>query len=298
MGQFFFFALLIITLLAGALAYFVPKHPIRNPVEFAMDQSGYNSMETLNRKHIQQLSMTTRNGLIQIRKQMDDMAQAQNKFLDTIQDQQQVLENTTKDASDIMLEAQEISGKGSNDNDILRLKEVTSKMQDEKRLLVANGKDLVALNNQITQSRQWISDQIDLAKINTETSLSALQQRYSMLKNQAAGFSDKAVGYNQAVGNQMDRIQDHLNELANNAAHGTEQQRSAKEHIRRMLAKEREDRIKLADSEEKSRNLLKDAQERSRDLIDEERQKAQDQQEMMRQRIEDQRQRIQDQQNR
>ena len=296
MGQFFFFALLIITLLAGALAYFVPKHPIKNPVGFAMDQSGYNSMETLNRKHIQQLSMTTRNGLIQIRKQMDDMAQAQNKFLDTIQDQQQVLESASKDASDIMLEAQKISGKGSND--ILRLKEVTSQMQDEQRLLVAHGKDLVAINDQITQSRQWISDQIDLAKINTGASLSTLQQRYSMLKNQAAGFSDKAVGYNKAVGNQMDRIQDHLNELANNAAHGTEQQRSAKEHIRRMLAKEREDRIKLADSEEKSRNLLKDAQERSRDLIDEERQKAQDQQEMMRQRIEDQRQRIQDQQNR
>ena len=71
-----------------------------------MDKSGYNSEETFNSKRTQQLNMTMRNGLIQIRRQMDDMAQEQNKFLDTIQDQQQVLENTSKEASDIMLQAQ------------------------------------------------------------------------------------------------------------------------------------------------------------------------------------------------
>ena len=77
MGQFFFFSLLIITLLAGAFAYFVPKQPPLNPVGFVMDQSGYSSVETRNRKHTQQLSMTTKNGLMRMRKQIDDMAQAQ-----------------------------------------------------------------------------------------------------------------------------------------------------------------------------------------------------------------------------
>ena len=91
-------------------------------------------------------------------------------------------------------------------------------MQDEQRLLVANGKDLIALNDQITQSRQWISDQIDLAKVDTDISLSTLQQHYAVLNHQASGFLDKVVRYNQAVRDQMDKIQGHMNDLANNAA--------------------------------------------------------------------------------
>lgn len=311
MGQFFFFALLIITLLAGAFAYFAPKQPPINPVGFVMDQSGYSSVETLNRKRTQQLSMKTRNGLMQMRKQMDDMAQAQSKFLDIIKDQQQVLENASKDAYDVMLEAQKASWK--NDHDILRLKELTSQMQDEQRLLVTNGKGLVALNDQITQGRQQISDQIDLAKVNTETSLSTLQQHYDTLNYQASGLFHKVVRRDQQVRDQMNKTQDQLRDLVNSAANNSAlQQQNIKDSIRLMLDKEREDMIKLADSEERSRNLLKDAQERqadakerlndslqrSKDLIEEERQKAQDQKEMMRQRIEDQKQRIQDQQNR
>ena len=240
-----------------------PNSPPINPMGFVMDQSGYNSVETLNRKRIQQLSMTTRNGLIQIRKQMDDMAQAQNKFLDTIQYQQQVLENASKDASDIMLEAQGISGK--NNNDILRLKDLTSQMQDEQRLLVAHGKDLIALNDQITQSRQWISDQIDLAKVNTETSLSTLQQHYDMLNHQASVFFHKVVRHDQEARDQMDKIQGQLSDLVNNAASDSAlQQQNIKDRIRRMLAKEHEDMLKLADSEERNRDLLKDAQENCR----------------------------------
>jgi hypothetical protein len=286
MGQFFFFSLLIITLLAGAFAYFVPKQPPLNPVGFVMDQSGYNSVETLNRKHTQKLSMTTRNGLMQMRKQMDDMAQAQNKFLNMIQDQQQVLENANKDAYDVMLEVQKISGK--NDHDILRLKELTSQMQDEQRLLVTNGKDLVALNDQITQGRQRISDQIDFAKVNTETSLSTLQQHYDTLNHQASGLFHKVNRRDQQVRDQMNKTQDRLRDLVNSAANNSAlQQQNVKDHIRIMLDKEHENMLKLADTEEKNRSLLQ-----------EERQKAQDQQEVMQQRIEDQRQRIQDQQNR
>ena len=286
MGQFFFFSLLIITLLAGAFAYFAPKQPPINPVGFVMDQSGYSSVETRNRKHTQQLSMTTKNGLMRMRKQIDDMAQAQSKFLDIIKDQQQVLENASKDAYDVMLEVQKISGK--NDHDILRLKELTSQMQDEQHLLVANGKDLVALNDQITQGRQQISDQIDFAKVNTETSLSTLQQHYDTLNHQASGLFHKVARRDQQVRDQMNKTQDQLRDLVNNAANNSAlQQQNVKDHIRIMLDKERENMLKLADTQEKNRNLLQ-----------EERQKAQDQQEVMQQRMEDQRQRIQDQKNR
>jgi hypothetical protein len=248
---------------------------------------------------------------MQIRRQMDDVAQAQNNFLDTLQDQQAVLENARKDANDIMLEAKAVPGR--NDNDILRLKDLTAQMQDEQRLLVVNGKELIALNDQITQSRQWISDQIDLDKVDTDISLSTLQQHYAVLNHQASVFFHKVTRHDRAIRDQMDKIQGQMNDLVNNAANDSAlQQQNIKDRIRRMLAKEHENMLKLADSEERNRNLLRDEEEkladlqeqlndslqRSRDLMDEERQKAKDQQEMMRQRMEDMKQQMQDRQNR
>ena len=311
MGQFIIFALMMVVLFAGIFAYFVPSQKAATPLGFIMDKSGDNSQETSNSKTTKQLNVTMRNGLIQIRRQMDDVARAQNKFLDTIQDQQEVLENAGKDANDIMLQAQAISGK--NDMDILRLKDLTSQMQDEQRLLVVNGKDLIALNDQITQSRQWISDQIDLDKVNTDISLSTLQQHYAVLNHRASVFFHKVIRHDQEVRDQMDRIQGQMNDLVNNAANNSAlQQQNIKDHIRRMLAKEHENMLKLADTEERNRNLLKDEEQkladfqeqlndslqRSRDLMDEEHQKAQNQQEMMRQRMEDLKQQMQDRQNR
>jgi hypothetical protein len=290
MGKTALFILFIITLLAGAFFYFAPKQPVVTPVGFMMDQSGYNSVETINHKRTQHLNMITKNGLIQIRRHMDDIAQEQNKFLDTIQYQQQVLENATKEASDIMRKAQEMSG---NNNDILRLKDLTSQMQNDQLLLVANGKDLIALNDQITQSRQWLSDQTDLTKANTETSLDTLKQHYNALNHQASAFFHKVLRHDQEVRDRMNKIQGQLSDLVDNAANnGVLQQQNVKDRIQHMLEEEHENMLKLVDSEEGNRNLLRDEQDkladsqdqlndslqRSRDLIDEEHQKAQDRQ--------------------
>jgi hypothetical protein len=312
MGQFIFFALFVITLLVGAFAYFAPLQKPVNPVKFMMDNSGYTQEESTNRKRTQQLNMTTSSGLIQIHKQMDDLAVVQNKFLDTIQDQQQVLQNTGKEASDIMLLTQQEGEKG--DKDILKLKALASEMQDEQRLLVAHGQELLVLNDQLTKSRQWIADQVDLANINNESSLNALQQRYTMLKDQASGFFDKVTQHNQEVRDRMTKMQDQLNDLANNASSDSVamQQQNIKERIAHMLDKERADMVKLADNEDASQSLMNDSKQhledskellnvslqRSQDLIEDERQKAEDQQEISQQRVADQMQRIQDQRNR
>lgn len=291
MGQLIFFSLFIISLLAGAFAYFAPLQKPFNPLGYFMHNSGYESEETTNHKRIQKLNMSTSKGLLKIRKEMDDIALEQNKFLDMIQDQQKILENA--------------------DRDLLRLNALTTEMQDQQRLLVAHGQDLISLNNQLTKNRQWIADQLDLVNLNNDISLQQLQQRYTLLQNQAAGFFDKVSQHNQEVRDRMDKMKDRLNDLANNAAYDSAvQQQSSKETIERMLDKEHEDMIKLADSEDRSRSLLKDAQQnfsnskelfndslqQTQSLIEDERQKEQDQLWVNQQRIADQRQRSLDQQ--
>jgi len=311
MVQFTFFALLIITLMAGAFAYYTPTQKTISPLKFLMDYSGYSSVVERNQNRIQKFNISTDKGLMIIRRQMDEIAQKQNRFMEVMRDQQQVLINTAKDATDILLEAQNAAGPGNND--ILRLKSLTAQMQDQQRLLLAHGQDLFVLSEQLTKSRQWVAEQVDLAKINTETSLNNLQQRYAFLKEQAAGFFDKVSLHNQEVKDSMDLMRDKLHDLTNNVANDSwVQQQSIKDHIQRMLDKEQEDMRVLAENEEKNKELLRDAQERltdsrellndklrqNQDMLEEGRQRAQDQKLMTQQSIADQMQRIADQQNR
>lgn len=308
MGQSIFFGLFIIALFAGAFAYFVPVQKPADPMKFMMDNSGFNPLEMINHKRSEQINMTMNKGIMQIRRKMDDLALEQNKFLDVIRDQQQLLKNTGKGAADIMLAAEQEGERGNQD--ILRLKALASQMQDEQHLLVARGQDLIALNDRLTQNRQLMADRIDLAKINTETSLRTLRDRYDSLKDQVSRFFDKVNEHNQEVRDRMDKMREHLRDFANNRAFANaDQKQRIKDRIQLMLDKEHEDMIRLADSEERSRNLLHDAQERQKDskellndklqqnqdLIEQEHQKAQDQQEINRQHMADQLQRSADQ---
>jgi len=309
MIQAIFFAILIITLLSGTFAYFAPSQKPISPMKFMMDNTGYNSMETLNRKKTEQINMVMNRGVLQIRRQMEDLALEQSKFLDMIRDQQQILKSATKDASDILMEAQQ---KGEAvDNDLLQLRSLTSQMQDQGRLLVAHGEELIALNNQLTASRQQVAEQIDLANINTEASLNALQERSASLNNKAAEVFQKVNDHNQQIRDQIQSMHDKLQDLSDSGAIGL-QQPLVKDSIHRMLSNESDVINKLADNEQKSKQLVQDAQDRqaeareqleekmqqSKDMIEDERQKAQDQQEANQQHIADQMQRIRDQQNR
>lgn len=311
MIQVIFLALLVITLFAGAFAYYAPKEKSIDPMKFMMDSSGFSSEETTNTKKTQKLNMTTNKGLVEFRREMDDLADEQNKIMDAIRDQQQLLANTSKDAADIMQKAQDQSDK--NAIDVLRLKELTAQMQDQQRLLTSHGQVLIDMNNRLTDSRQWVTDQVDLVRVNTASSMDALQQHYNSLKDQADGFFDKVGQHNQEVNDQIQRMQDHLKEMSQNASENNAmQQDSAMERMGHMLENEHESMAKLAEKEECNKGLLEEAQQnlqnskeafqdtlqRSEDLIEKEREKAQDQKDMLQQRMEDQEQRLQDQRDR
>jgi len=311
MGQFIFFAIFIIALLAGAFAYFTPMQKPINPVKFMMENSGYSDEELHNRKRTQELNVTMSNGLIQIKRKMINLALEQTRLKDMIQNQQQVLKSTGKDAEDILLMTQQEAGKGNND--ILQLKALAAEMQDEQRILVARGQELLVLNDQLTKSRQWIADQVNAANINNESSLQSLQQRYMMLNNQASGLFDKVSQHNQTVRDQMIKLQGQMKPLSNNTADDSAlQQQNLKQRVGDMLDKVHENISKLADSEEKSRDQMSDLQQnladskealnnslrQSQDLIENESQNAQEQKINNQQRVADQLQILKDQQNR
>jgi uncharacterized protein (DUF2164 family) len=294
-----FFGLFMMALIAGVYFYYESSPKYISPLKYVMDYSGFTDLQTVNRKKTQETNVTTRAGIMQIRKQLDDLAVVQNNVFDTIQDQQQRLKTAGKDASDVLLEAKKEGG--VRNKDILQLEALASQIQDERRLSVARGEDLIALNDEITQKRRWISEQIDRTNIYTGTELGLLQKRSLMLRADAVDFLDKTNAYNQEMRDAMARIQGKLQVLDNRTYDNRAQVKMIKGRIQDMLNKEHEDMIKLESSHERSKDQMRDVQQNlaatqerlndlqqhTKDLVEFERQKQEDQQSMIRQRIAD-----------
>ncbi len=296
MAQSIFLVLSVVTVLAGAFAYFSP--PIReiNPLKLMMDGSGYSAIQTQNQKKIDQIDMVSNSGVVRIRKEMDILSEEQNRLSDMIQNQQQILKDIGNENSNLLLNAQQKGGLGTKD--LLQLEALASEMQDKQRLLVAHGQDLIALNNRLTQQRQWIADLMDKGNNHGNLSGPMLSQHYAMLKDQANKFFDKVNQHDQEIHDFMDKFQDHLPVLADKAVPVG----AIRQQNQNMLDREQEQMVKLADSEQKSKDYLRHAQEKEADfneilndkleqnkeLIEDEHQKDQDQQDANRQHLADQ----------
>ncbi len=264
-------------------------------------------IETISHHTAQHAHVMTSKGITQIRQQVDDLALEQDRFLDTLQSQQQILKETAKTASNLVHKLPAEYGV-----DILQFHALGSQMEDQGHLLMARGADLIAFNDELVRSRRLIADQLDYAKVNTETSFSALQRRYVLLNHRALGLFHNVTVFNESVRAHVGNIHGQLHSMINNVIHhnGTQQQ-SIEIKIRHMLEKEREDMSRLADSERRFRDFLQDARERqadakelmderrqqNQDLIQQEHQKQEEQQMMVQQHVADQRQWMQDMQN-
>jgi len=307
MMQAIFFALFLITLIAGAYSYFNQAPKPVSPLGYVMSKSGYDDYQSTNRKKAEELNVTTNMGIMQIRRQMQDLTVVQNHFLDSMQDQQQVLMNTGKNVTDLMLVAQQESDK--NSNDILQLKTAADQMQDQQKLLVAHGQDLIDYNNKLTQDRDGMLEQLDYTTIYNDAALRLLRKRNAEIKAHTAEFFDQMYAYNQEMKDALARMRVKLRDLANAAYEDKVLEQSLKDRIRQQLEQEHEDMITLSEIKDRNKDLWKDvqqkiidskefsndSQQRAQDLIDEDKQKAQDQEDITKQRIADENQKIRDQ---
>lgn len=186
MGQVTLFFLFIITLIVGAFAYFFPEQQAIRPLKVAMVNSDYDTTQESNTKKSQQLNMTTNRGIIQIHRQVDELTQEQKKLIGMVDYDQQVLNNTNQEISEI---TKQVNGKSAID--VLKLKALGLELQNDQRLLVAHGMQLIALNDRLNKNRQLLAEERDLVNINSESYLQ-LQQQYNSLSNdRSAFFSDK-----------------------------------------------------------------------------------------------------------
>jgi hypothetical protein len=187
-GQFIFFTLFFMTLFAGVFFYFSPKEqPYLNPIPTVMGNNEYDPAETedSSTNEYQQLNVTTNKGMVEIRRQIDGITDVQKKLIETIDYDQQVLNKTNTEISDIL---KQVNGK--TDIDALKMKALGLELQNEQQLLVARGQSLIAFNNQLTKNRKWLLEQGKVLNFNNEASFRLLQQNNDMLNDRSATFFD------------------------------------------------------------------------------------------------------------
>jgi hypothetical protein len=206
MGQLVFFALFVIALIAGGFYYYTPSPKSMVPMKDIMDDGGFNSLETLNNKKIEELNITTSRGLTQISEMVDGLAQEQEELKELIDSEKQVLNNTILQISDI---AKKEKADGRSDADILRLKVLMEQLQNNQRLLVSHGNALVDLNNQLMKNRQWLAEKNDLVNANNESLLRLQQQNNALLNDQATDIFDKVK---QGTDDSIQRTQDMIDD--------------------------------------------------------------------------------------
>jgi len=308
MSQFLFFSLFLVALLAGIYACYHPTHKF-NPIEYISDQSGYSNAEDTNRKKIEQSNIITTKGLVEVHRQMQVLADNQQRFADMLEQAQRVLKTSGKQATQILGEAQQVAQKEGKD--VLGLKDLSLRLQNQQQLLVQNGQNLIAMNNNIIKERDWVQDQLDLVDTNHEsTQQLKLQQQFTQLQEQASTFIDKVTQYDQQTQQHMRDMQEQLDGAAQKTIFDNKQQQlDAKERVRRMLHKQRGNMTMLSDIQQRSRDLLneerqdlafsqellKESMENAREKMAEERQKNEDQQAILKEKVREQMQHLKDQ---
>ena len=308
MGQFLFLLLFLVALAAGILSSLHTEEK-KGPssMRIALDTIGFTPTQDRNKKSSKQATLLVRNGLIQIREQMQNISQQQNALLALIEERQQILENFGKDAKSVMDKANQ-SGQ-LKQADVLRIKELMDTFGDKERLLVEQGRDLVEQNEQLGRTREAMEGQLDYIKVRNEATLQMLNQRNEALQNQAKVLMDQSLQHNKMVRETMDQMKDKLNDVVVNAKQdATAEQRDINERIKLMLEKQQDNVAKLESKEERARNSIRDMQEnlyaskqrfndvvdRSRDLSADSRQRSEDQSQLVRQRTADQMQMLRD----
>ena len=211
MGQVIFFALFIITLLAGAFVYFSPAEKPVNSVKYEQllnDDKGVDPVETTSTTRDLQVDMKTNGGILQVLKELDDLSLEQKEYTDMIAQEEQSLKNAQQEVSALANQTLK------NDRDLLRIKELGLQMQDEQDLLVANGHQLTDINDQLTQYRKLLSDQNNLVDISNRSSFESLQQHNDSVNDKASMFvdhvaqqSDDATRHGQ---DEQQKIQQHI----------------------------------------------------------------------------------------
>ncbi len=193
-GQFIFFTLFAFTFLAGTYVYMSAKHQPLNPSSgVVMSGNDPDMTEQTKIQEIQQLHLKTIRGIAEISAQMEEMTKQQQKLIDIIDYDHQLLDHTNQNITEALNQL-----KAGGEPDLLKIKSLDLHLRNDQRLLVERGQALVDFNQQLNKNRQWLAQQNELLKFDSAESTRLGPQGHGELNESSVDF-DKITQENNHI---------------------------------------------------------------------------------------------------
>lgn len=223
-------------------------------------------------------------------------------FVQYLKDQQQALEDSRLRMSSLYQMIKDRSDRDTN-VDLLRLKELMQRYQDQSAFLIEHGRQLMQLNEEQTKIREKLALQADLPS----------QQRFLQAFNDNQSRQKELLALqmrdHEQVKDQAQQIRDQAQRMHDEAAFKKDSQfleklQSISEKSSSILDKVKEQQTHLKDlNQESFANLssltekINDSKQKSADVIENNNQRNQAQEQILKDHLRDQLERIQDQRN-
>lgn len=207
MGQLLLSLVLFFAFISSMYAFFAPQHPSSG--NSFLYNSGEELKEDSQIRKSQQWSMSTRNGVIEVNKDIDFLTKKEKKLKGMTEEDRQKLEKMNRQMEGIL------NKEGvKNEQDILKLKMLGIEKENDERILNLHTKQLEDLNEELNEKRQKAAEDRGLINLNSESSYHSLQQQNNMLNERSASFIDNvSQKNNDAIEHTKDLIEDQRQRL-------------------------------------------------------------------------------------
>ncbi|MBI3602097.1 MAG: hypothetical protein HY209_04320 [Candidatus Omnitrophica bacterium] len=216
------------------------------------------------------------------------------KFTQNLQDQQQYLEGSRSQMASLTQIIKDRTD-GDSNVDLLRLKDLMQRYQDQSTFLIEHGKELMQLNEQQIKIREKAVENADLASILSKSDRDQFIQGLRGKLDHQNDLMKQRMADSEALRDKMRQIKDqiqamHDGAVSNKSQAALDKLKEDQEHLREINQK---NLMALGAIKEK----IDDLKQRNADQLAGSREHTRDQQQLLKDRLQDQLDRIRDQHN-
>ena len=259
MFQYIFVVLFIFSLIVGALTLRPPDMASPSLLKKAMDKVGLASIDQ-SKRSIKGFSINVANGVSKIKERMKLLDERRQNIQDQNDAQKQILEDQGRDIKSLMEAAQQHA---RFNVDLMKMKQIAEVLEDQRRLMTANGREMVELNEKIKANMELAKEQAEVAGLRQDSGTRIIEDEVQALDQKMQTLAEKQS--------------DMMRSLDSN-----------REHLQSA-------RLEMEQRLESGRDRLNTLMEQNSTKVADARQKSNEQRQMIKERVTDQSQRIRDQ---
>lgn len=255
--RYLFIGIFIISIIGGVVAWYL-KRPAQGDgfLKGALVSAGVTQKESFHRQRLNELNQQIKENHQRL---FEDVGN-QQRFLEQSNDR---IQSYSGMASDVM---------DKSNVDLLRLRSAMESLQNQNRLLIERGNELVKANAEQLKLRMNNLDQSSLSAIDTELNTQRFESMNENLMQTRRDYMNSVEQQSQTMNEQVSQVRAKLKELVEKGSlnqSSTQQERldDLERQGEDLLIRVRENQQQLKDKVEESRRQLEDVKQRLKDTM-------------------------------